>query len=549
MAGVSPAGQGHVRFALFGGPRVWRGDIELDAGRPHRRVLLALLLAAGCEPITMSQVLAAVWSGDPPPTAVNIVHRLIGELRRLLEPDLGAREVGSFLLPAGLGYRLRLDPDDSDVLRLRRLVADGSLEALVEAVDLVAEPPASAVEIEAAGPSPFAVLLEQRAYVTLSQNPLDASWARNPDGTINSGLLTDFSSRSVHDMTVVAKGVTNAFYGTPVTYSYWNGCSTGGRQGYAEAQQYPTDYDGILAGAPAINWDRFAIATLWPQVVFNEEHVAPTQCELAAFTTAAVNACDTLDGVRDGIIDDPQRCAWDPRSLVGTKVVCDGQTVTITAAEADAVAKIWAGPVAPDGQKLWYGPNIGADFGYLANAAQPFFVADSWAKYFLTGNPSLDTTKLTYASYASLFAASRQYAGIIGTDDPDLSKFRTAGGKLLSWQGQADQLVPTQGTVDYRNRVEQLMGGNAQVDDFYRLFLLPGVAHCGGGSGPQPTDPLGALVSWVESGRAPATLATATKDPVTGRTIARNACPYPQVAHYTGHGQISHAASYRCASA
>jgi hypothetical protein len=128
-----------------------------------------------------------------------------------------------------------------------------------------------------------------------------------------------------------------------------------------------------------------------------------------------------------------------------------------------------------------------------------------------------------------------------------LFPFRNAGGKLLSWHGQADELIPTQGSVDYRERVDRLMGGDKRVDDFYRLFLLPGVTHCGGGPGPQPTDALGALVNWVEKGQAPATLAAATTD-ASGKTIARNVCRYPHVARYTGQGDPAMASSYRCAT-
>ncbi|MFC0504976.1 tannase/feruloyl esterase family alpha/beta hydrolase [Micromonospora costi] len=378
-------------------------------------------------------------------------------------------------------------------------------------------------------------------------NPIDVSgWAITPAGKVNSPLLENFASRSLHDMAVIGKDVAKQFYGSPVTYSYWNGCSTGGRQGYKEAQDNPTDFDGILAKAPAINWDRFAVATLWSQAVFNEEKVAPTQCELEAFNTAAVKACDTLDGVKDGIIDNPQDCHWDARRLAGAKVVCDGKEITISNATADAVRKIWAGPVSPTGKKLWYGPNKGASLAALAAPGAPFFVADSWVKYFVTQNPSFDTTKLTYKSFDQIFRASqKQFNDIIGTDDPNLSAFAKAGGKLLSWHGQTDELVPTQGTVDYREQVKRTLGGNKRVDDFYRLFLLPGVNHCGGGTGPQPTDDLGALVNWVEKGQAPDTLAAANPD----GSVTRNVCRYPMVARYTGHGDPASAANYRCVTA
>lgn len=380
-------------------------------------------------------------------------------------------------------------------------------------------------------------------------NPIDVSgWALTADGNVNAPLLKNFASRSVHDMAVVGKDVTRKFYGSPVRYAYWNGCSTGGRQGYEEAQAYPHDFDGILAKAPAINWDRFGVATLWPQVVFNEEKVQPTQCELETFNTAAVKACDTLDGVKDGIIDDPAGCRWDARKLIGTKIVCDGKEITISAATADAVRKIWAGPVSPTGRKLWFGPNKSAAFNWLAQAGAPFFVADSWVRYFVQRDPAFDTKKLTYEQFAQVFHRSQQeYNSIIGSDDPDLSAFARAGGKLLSWHGQTDELVPTQGTVDYRERVNRLSGGNKRVDDFYRLFLLPGVNHCGKGIGPQPTDDLGALVNWVEKGKAPATLAASITD-ANGKTTTRNVCRYPQVTRYNGHGDPALASSYRCMS-
>lgn len=375
---------------------------------------------------------------------------------------------------------------------------------------------------------------------------LDASWALTSDGAVNQPLLTNFASRSVHELAVVGKAVTKAFYDAPARYSYWNGCSTGGRQGYLAAQEYPRDFQGILADAPAVSWDRFAVATLWPQVVFHEEGVSPTPCELDAFNDAAVAACDTADGVRDGIIDDPQACRWDPRALVGTQVDCGDRTVTIGADVADAVRKIWAGPVSADGRKLWYGPSKGADFGWLATPGKPFIVADLWVKNFVERDLDLDTTALTYERFEQIFRSSqRQFHGVIGSDDPDLSAFARSGGKLLSWHGQADQLVPTQGTVDYRERVERRFAGPARVDGFYRLFLLPGVEHCGGGAGAQPTDALGALVRWVEQGQAPATLATSTTRE-DGTVVTRDVCSYPHATRYDGHGDPASASSYRC---
>jgi hypothetical protein len=380
---------------------------------------------------------------------------------------------------------------------------------------------------------------------------LDASWGLTADGTVNTGLLTNFASRSVHDMAVIGKDVTAKFYQRAASYSYFTGCSTGGRQGYAEAEYYPNDFQGILANAPAIDWNRFEIATLWSQAVFNEEKVAPTDCELGAFNTASVAACDRLDGVKDGVIDNPQDCKWDARRLIGTKVLCDGKELTISKALAEAVNKIWAGPTTPSGKKLWYGQNMGSTFSFIAVYNKPFAVPDLWAKYFVTKNPSFDSTKLTYASFEQLFnSATRQYDAVIADNNPNLSKFAKAGGKLLTSHGQSDQLIPTRGTVHYRDRVDAVFGGTKRVDDFYRLFLLPGVDHCGTtlySTGPlvNPGADLDALVDWVEKGEAPATLPATS---VNG-TTTRNVCRYPMVARYTGHGDTNTAANYRCVTA
>ena len=151
-------------------------------------------------------------------------------------------------------------------------------------------------------------------------NAFDTSWALNSAGQINTGLLQNFASRSVHEMTVVSKQVVADVYGHAASYSYFNGCSTGGRQGYMEAQQYPNDYNGINADAPAINWNQFEVSTLWPQVVMSEEHTYPTTCEFNAFNAAVLKSCDKLDGVADGLISNPDACTFDPRRLVGTKI-------------------------------------------------------------------------------------------------------------------------------------------------------------------------------------------------------------------------------------
>ncbi|MGC0398794.1 hypothetical protein RKD27_001438 [Streptomyces sp. SAI-126] len=375
---------------------------------------------------------------------------------------------------------------------------------------------------------------------------LDTGWALNGAGRVDAALLENFASRSQHEAAVVGKEVVDAVYGHGPAYSYFNGCSTGGRQGYMEAQRHPDDYDGILANAPAVNWDEFEVATLWPQVVMNNEKTYLSKCEFAAFTEAAVKTCDPLDGLEDGLVNDPGRCDFDPRRLVGTQVVCDGKELTITAADAAVVRKIWDGPRTASGKKLWAGVPIGADLSALATPGAPFPVPADWVRLWVAKDPSLDLSTLTYDRFTQLFQQSRaEYDKVIGTDDPDLSDFRASGGKLLTWQGLDDQYIPAEGTVRYREQVERKLGGAERVDDFYRLFLVPGTVHCGLNKGDGTTDDLGALTAWVEHGKAPRTL-PATLINTEGEQVARDLCRYPRVSRYTGHADPAIASGFRC---
>jgi hypothetical protein len=395
-----------------------------------------------------------------------------------------------------------------------------------------------------------------------SVNPFDpgAPWALTGNGQINWPLLTDFASRSLHDMTVLGKAVTANFYGWSAQYSYWNGCSTGGRQGLMEAQRFPEDFNGILANSPAINWPSFIVAEQWPQIVMDQEQVFPSQCEFDLFTNASIAACDHLDGVVDGVIGDVANCSFDPYTLVGSTIDCNGTMASVTVQMATVVHKILQGPTDASGAQLWYGLNVGTPFAYLpglglANVEtvngittpSPFPVSTAWISYFLEQNPNYDTSTITYSQFPDLFAQSNaEYESVIGTNNPDLSAFRDAGGKMITWHGLADQLIFPGGTIDYREQVNTLMGGTEAVDEFYRLFLAPGVYHCGFGPGPMPTDPLNALVKWVETGLTPETLAAETVN-TSGETVTRNICKYPLVSRYKGIGDPNSAMSYSCA--
>lgn len=385
---------------------------------------------------------------------------------------------------------------------------------------------------------------------------LDTSWVLDSAGKVNRTALKNFASRSQHEASVVGKAVVGGIYGKRAAYSYFSGCSTGGRQGYMEAQAYPDDYDGILADAPAINWDEYEVATLWPQVVLNNEKTYPTDCELNAFTDAAIKSCDKLDGVTDGLVNDASRCDYDPRRLIGTTVVCDGRELTITAADAAVVRKIWDGPRTISGQKLWAGVPVGADLTGLAHSEPdktdgvvkgvPFQVPALWTQLFLAKDPFFDLAKITYSDFTKLFRQSQaEYDKVIGTDDPDLSDFRRSGGKLITWQGDTDQFIPAQGTVRYHQQVERELGGAKRVDDFYRVFLAPNTAHCGLNGQDGSAHGLTALTAWVEHDKAPATL-PATLVNTKGETVDHDLCAYPAVSRYKGHGDPALASSFRC---
>ena len=411
------------------------------------------------------------------------------------------------------------------------------------------------------------------AAVTDAGNPappsaraiLDGSFALDSNGRLNWAAIQDFSYRGVHDLAVVGKAVTAAYYGSMAKFSYWNGCSTGGRQGLAEAQRYPSDFNGILAGAPAINWQNYVPASLWPQVVMQQSGDFLPQCKFSAFQAAAIKACDSLgDGVVDGVIGDPLACKFDPNSLIGTSTPCG----TITAQDAQVVAKIIAGPRTTGGDFLWYGPLWGSMFAGsplnplsgLANTTTnggtivgaPFPLVLQYLGTWVQQNPPVpagtwDWRTTTSDQFDQLFQqSSEMYGDVLGTDNPDLSGFKQAGGKLVIYQGLADQLITPLGTINYFSRVQHSMGGSENTTDFARLFLAPGMAHCAGGPGPNPDKPLSQLVNWVENGQAPTSLNGVVRAPSGAVTATRPICMYPKVAAYNGQGPTTQASSFTC---
>jgi pimeloyl-ACP methyl ester carboxylesterase len=370
---------------------------------------------------------------------------------------------------------------------------------------------------------------------------LDANGRQDWQGIIDNAYL------GIHEMTVVGKALTQAFYGQAPRYTYFVGGSTGGRQGLMEAQRYPEDYNGIISACPAINWARFVPASLWPEVVMHSMSNFVSKAKLDAATAAAVAACDADDGVKDGVIDDPAHCTYDPKALIGTKVGDD----TFTAADAGVIRKIWQGPRTQDGSFMWYGLNRGADlFAYASTGGsplqgKPFSIAlDYWA-YYLAQDAKWDWTTLTYAGFEQLWTKSvEQYGAVLGTDNPDLTRFRDHGGKVIIVHGLADQLVPSAGTIDYIDRVQQRLGGEINTANFVRLFLVPGVDHGFHGAGASPVGMNEAIVHWVEEGEAPDKLMAEKRD-ASGKVIrTRPLFPYPQVAKYKGTGNPDDAANF-----
>jgi hypothetical protein len=285
-------------------------------------------------------------------------------------------------------------------------------------------------------------------------------WALNSPGNVDLYALQNLASRSLNDQAFIARDVTKSFYGQPAKYSYWNGCSQGGRQGFMLAQRYPEAYDGIAAGAPAINWNELMFNTAWAQVMMSMTNQFPTKCELDALTEAVVASCDLLDGVADGIVSDVDNCSFDPFSMVGSVRNCTsiGKAVTIGEGAAAIANATWEGPRGPDGEFLWYGIGVASDLtGSDGLNGIPFRPAiatttcnengtctgvptglgEAWLQLFVKKDPEWNYTLISSVKeYTRLFkSAIQEYGSIIETADPDLSEYRKAGGKIMTYHG------------------------------------------------------------------------------------------------------------------
>jgi feruloyl esterase len=360
-------------------------------------------------------------------------------------------------------------------------------------------------------------------------------------------LWDDFGYRAIHEMTKKSKLIVEAYYGKAPAHSYFQGCSGGGQQALAEAQRYPADYDGIIAGAPANFPTRMWPGEVWPAFVTHRSKAYEIPLEkLPLIHEAAVKACDALDGEQDGLIEDPRQCKFDPAVLQ-----CKGADAKdcLTAQQVDSVKKIYDGLRDPTtGELFWPGYEPGSELDWPGHIGEPFVIPLSYFKYMVFNNPDWDWKTFDFTDpkdFAILYDADARYGPILNATDPDLTAFRLLGGKLILWHGWADQNIAPRNTINYYNSVVEDVGSEAEAQKFVRLFMIPGVGHCRGGEGPDTFDMVSALEQWVEKGVAPdMVIATKIKD---GKpAFSRPLCPYPQTIEYKGSGSMNDAANFVC---
>ena len=391
---------------------------------------------------------------------------------------------------------------------------------------------------------------------------IDAEWASN-----NLQAEVDFGFRATHVSALAGKYITRVFYGQDPRLSYFLGCSTGGRQGLMEAQKFPYDFNGILAGSPPMNEIGDGLDILWTIQAAENADGTPLlkSTDLALVTKAVLKQCDMDDGVQDGVVGDPQNCKFDPRTLIckaGQSKDC------LNTAQAEALRKIYAGPMSSKGQRWYYGILPGSEPVWIGSLQRDDGKISHYKAFMKTffrfmafspdAGPSWKTSQLNWDEDPKRMDTME---ALFNVQNPDLRRFKAAGGKLLSFHGWNDHIVQPQATADYYDTVERTMGGRAQTQAFYRLFMASGVNHCQSGSGAYAVDWMGALEDWVEKGKAPDRIvAVRPKDPNGGlyprfftpapgvmenAIYSRPLFPYPSRAVYSGKGDPNKADSFK----
>ena len=496
-------------------------QIGVSAGGADRRSRSRMLLRSAV--FTLLVDLASCF--HPSATCSSLAHASLGQNTTVLSASIEKTEeaassieyclVKVLVLPA-INIWVGLPSDGSWNSRFMALGGGGFVGSVSE--------PTAAVKYGYAG-----------ATTDTGHKGSSGSFGMLRPGVPDMQLRVDFGWRSEHHMALVGKALISSYYGKPPVYSYWNGCSTGGRQGQAMAQRFPDDYDGILAGAPAVHFEKLGLGQTWPQVpMLMENHGKAVGYDNEVHAVSeAVKACDALDGVVDGVLRDPRACNYSARALVSSG--------HLTAGEAKAIDEIWRGARGADGSLLWYGIPRGASLSVLAGS-QPFSIPVGQAKYWVELDPSWDYRSLTYDNFPAFFDKTVRVMepGPTATDNPEsISAFRDAGHKLLMWHGWADQIIMPQGSIDYYNQVVDRSdhGNLTATQEWFRFFMAPGVAHCGMDTSPY----FEALVDWVEKGVAPERILHR----ISAKTT-RPLCPHPTVAVYKGGGSTGDPDNFVC---
>jgi feruloyl esterase len=415
-----------------------------------------------------------------------------------------------------------------------------------------------------------------RGYATLqtdtghlSPNPLDLSWSLLASGQLNWEAVVDFGHRAIHSMTAIGKEVARAHYGRSHDFAYFQGCSTGGRQGFQEVQRYPDDYDGVISGAPVHNIGVF-MSAIWRTQVFHAEpgsNLLPAHIPLLA--TAVAAACDGRhrpDRLADGIISNPLRCRFDPSSLQCADPLNGSNPTCLSARQVETVRKMYAGHRTPDGEVIAEGITHGSEPDWalrsVGTPALPLGLNALLGAPFVAYLVKLDPTFSLFEVDVDADLDEVKTAlptREIEAGDPDVMPFVHRGGKWIIWHGFNDPGPSPKQTAKYYETVVDAIGTELRhgrgargrntlrrVQEHVRYFLAPGVFHCGGGPGPDVVNPnlLTALEQWVEHGVAPQRIiATKSNSP-----LARPMCPYPQLARYVG-GDTNDPANFVCVNA
>ena len=391
-----------------------------------------------------------------------------------------------------------------------------------------------------------------------SEKEPDATFARpGPNNPNAERKRIDFAYLAVHETAVLGKQILKAYYGEYPRYCYWAGCSTGGRQGLMEAQRYPEDFDGYIVGAPAPNLSGTHWRGVWnAQAQAGDGAIAVEKLPLLA--NAIYKKCDAIDGVKDGLLDDPRKCKFDPAADLPKCPADLDAPSCFTRAQAEALKKIYGGVKNSAGELLFPGQPLGAEtvgagrggVGKASGWDGPISgggtvrVAESHMKYMELDPPPGDSWDYRSFDFDKDPARTTKFNAEFNATNPDLQPLRRRGAKIIHYHGWADTSLTALMSIDYYESVIRKMGGK-ETAEFYRLFLIPGMFHCGGGVGCDTVDWLTPIVDWVEKGTAPAKLIGArVTDGETKRT--RPMCPYPQVAKYKGKGSIDAAESFIC---